>query len=404
MYGIYTKISGRDVFKFSKYLVMVILMENLIEELINLRRELHKFPEPGFKEYKTSKFISNYLKNLNLTVFENIEGTGVIAFLKGHVGKKSTATRSEMDGLNVIEKTNVPFSSENKGYMHACGHDGHMAAQLFLAKKLSFNNNLKNNTVFIFQPAEEGPGGAKPVVENGILSNFNISSVLSMHIFPELDEGIVGCCRGPITASNAEVDLKITGKSSHGAMPHKGIDSIVAASSFILSVQSIVSRRIEPGDGAVVTFGKIKGGEVRNIIAGETMLEGTIRTFEENNYNLIKDSLFKATRGIEEAYGVKSDIEIRDMYPSVLNDENLFIKLKEAVEPGKLAIIKPLMIAEDFSYYKRIAPTLMFMFGSRNKEKGYVYPLHNSKFNFDEKILLNAVNIFERMIYKLDEN
>lgn len=383
---------------------MVILMEYLIEELINLRRELHKFPEPGFKEYKTSKFISNYLKNLNLTVFENIEGTGVIALLKGHDGIKSTAIRSDMDGLNVTEKTKVPFPSENKGYMHACGHDGHMAALLFLAKKLSLNNELKNNVVFIFQPAEEGPGGAKPVVENGILSSFNISSILSMHIFPELDEGVVGCCSGPITASNAEVDLKIIGKSSHGAMPHKGIDSIVAASSFILSVQSIVSRRIEPGDGAVVTFGKIKGGEARNIIAGDVILEGTIRAFEEDNYNLIKDSLFNAARGIKETYGVKADIEIRDMYPSVYNDEHLFIKLKEAVGPDKLAIIKPLMIAEDFSYYKKIAPTLMFMLGSRNQEKGYVYPLHNSRFNFDEKILLNAVNIFEKMIYKLDDN
>lgn len=379
-------------------------MENLIEELSNLRHELHKYPEPGFKEFKTSKFISNYLKKLNLTIFENVEGTGVIALLKGNAGIKSTAIRSDMDGLNVTEETNVPFLSENKEYMHACGHDGHMAALLFLAKKLSLNNDLKNNVVFIFQPAEEGPGGAKPLVENGILSNFNISSVLSMHIFPELDEGMIGCCAGPITASNAEVDLKITGKSSHGALPHKGIDSIVAASSFILSVQSIVSRRIDPRDGAVVTFGKIKGGEARNIIAGNTILEGTIRAFEETNYNLIKDLLLKSARGIEETYGVKADIEIRNMYPSVYNEEHLFIKLKETVEPGKLSIIKPLMIAEDFSYYKKIAPTLMFMLGSRNEEKGYVYPLHNSKFNFDEKILLNAVNIFEKMIYKLDEN
>ena len=387
-----------------EYLVMVILMENLIEELSDLRHELHKYPEPGFKEYKTSKFISNYLKKLNLTVYENVEGTGVIALLKGHAGIKTTAIRSDMDGLNVTEEIKVPFLSENKGYMHACGHDGHMAAVLFLAKKLSLNNDLKNNVVFIFQPAEEGPGGAKPLVENGILSNFNISSVLSMHIFPELDEGMIGCCAGPITASNAEVDLKITGKSSHGALPHKGIDSIVAASSFILSVQSIVSRRIDPRDGAVVTFGKIKGGEARNIIAGNTILEGTIRAFEETNYNLIKDLLFNSARGIEETYGVKADIEIRDMYPSVYNDEHLLTILKESVGSDKLSIIKPLMIAEDFSYYKKIAPTLMFMLGSRNEEKGYVYPLHNSKFNFDEKILLNAVNIFEKMIYKQDEN
>lgn len=382
---------------------MEISQEFLIQEVTKIRRELHMYPEMGFSEYRTSKFIQEYMDNLGMEVISGIANTGVVGIIRGNPGKYSVAVRADMDCLEVTEETDVSYCSAIPGFMHACGHDGHMAALLGLAKCISMSDNRpNNNVVFIFQPAEEGPGGAKSIIESGVLNKFNIKAVLAMHIFPEIEQGRIGCCSGPITARNGEIDIKITGKSSHGALPHLGTDSIIVSSEIIQIIQSIVSRRIDPRDNVVITIGKIYGGEARNIISGEVNLEGTLRAFSKEVYDLIKDNIFSICDGIGVANNCKVEAEIRDMYPEVYNDEELFSKLLVAAGRENVDIIKPLMISEDFSYYKKIAPEIFFLLGSRNNNRGYTYPLHSSKFNFEESILMNAICIFMKMIKALE--
>lgn len=377
--------------------------EELLGYVSSTRRYLHMYPEMGFCEHNTSKYIAGLLKQSGLDVIENAAGTGVIGILKGKEGLNSIAVRADMDCLKVLEETGLEYSSLNEGFMHACGHDGHMAAAVGLARHLSQSDKLKSDIVFIFQPAEEGPGGAKPIVESGVLDGLRIKAVLGMHIYPEIEEGRIGCCTGPMTARNGEIDIKITGKSGHGALPHTACDSIVASSQLLQSIQTIISRKIDPRDNAVITFGRIYGGQVRNIIAGDLTLEGTIRAFSSEVYDEIKKNIYIVCEGIGIANSCRIDAVIRDMYPEVYNDKTLFDALIKACGEENVDIIKPLMIAEDFSYYRQIAPEIMFLMGSRNASKGYLYPLHNSKFNFDESILLKAINVFDNIIHIIDE-
>lgn len=379
-------------------------VESLLQDVTRIRRELHMRPEKGLNEYKTSEYILNYLKKLNIETISGVAGTGVIGLIRGTAGKGALAVRADMDCLEVEEETGAPFSSKSCNLMHACGHDGHMAAVLGLAKYISMSGKkYKNDIVFIFQPAEEGPGGAKLIVDSGILDSFNIKAVLGMHIFPEINQGLIGCCSGPITARNGEIDIKIVGKSGHGALPHTGIDSIVISSQILQAIQSVITRRIDPRESAVITFGKIYGGDARNIIAGSVTMEGTIRAFSQRVYNAIKQQILAICEGFEKANGCEIKVEIRDMYPEVYNDENLFNILLSAAGKKNVEVIKPLMIAEDFSYYRQVAPELMFLLGSRNDEMGYVYPLHSSRFNFDESILIKAISVYEGMMDAMDQ-
>ncbi|HBM75939.1 MAG TPA: amidohydrolase [Clostridiaceae bacterium] len=376
--------------------------KELLYHIVEIRRYLHMHPEKGLFEYNTSKYIASYLKNLGIKVIEGPCKTGVIGFIKGRVGSESIAVRADIDCLEINEQTGADYSSKNHGLMHACGHDGHMAAAMGLAKAISSGDLLKNNVVLIFQPAEEGPGGAKPIVESGVLDKFNIKAFLGMHIFPELEEGRIGCCSGPITARNGEIDIHIIGKPCHGALPHIGIDSVVISSELIQAIQTIITRRIDPRENAVITFGKIYGGEVRNMISGSVTLEGTMRAFSKQTYEIMKNNINRICKGLSLSTGSRIDAEIRDMYPEVYNDKNLFNVLMQAAGKDGVDEIKPLMIAEDFSFYRDVAPEIMFLLGSRNERLGFVHPLHSPQFNFNEEILLKAVKIFYNMIKILD--
>ncbi|MBB6218273.1 amidohydrolase [Anaerosolibacter carboniphilus] len=365
------------------------------EEIIELRRVLHQIPESGFEEYKTSAFIIGKLKEYGIEVHENIAGTGVIGYLKGTVGDQTIAFRADMDALSVEEKTNLTYASTHKGMMHACGHDAHMAILLGLAGFLSKNKDIVRwNVVFLFQPAEEGPGGAEPMIQEGIIQKFKIDRIMGLHVFPEVSEGKVACRPGPVMAQTGEFDITITAKSGHGAIPHKAIDGIVIASNLIMNYQSIVSRNIDPVEGAVMTIGKMWGGERRNIIAGQVVLEGTMRAFSEEVYRTMQQRMKEIAEGVALSYQCKIDIVFRDMYPAVVNDEEMFYELQTAVGQENLEIIAPQMIAEDFSYFQKVVPGLFFFLGTRNEQEGYVYPLHNSCFNLNEEILLAGIQVY----------
>jgi len=374
-------------------------IEEISEELKTIRRYLHKIPELGFEETKTSKYIQTYLDKLGVTYERNVANTGVIAYIKGYEGKKTYCFRTDMDALSVDEENDIDFKSIHSGNMHACGHDGHMAIAMGLIKYLTQNQHkLKENVVVLFQPAEEGPGGAMPIVECGVLKKYNIDEVYGLHIFPNIEEGKVGVCPGPMMSQVGEFDILIKGNSAHGAMPHEGIDSIVIASQVITSIQTIASRSMNPMDPVVVTIGKIGGGERRNIIAREVVLEGTIRTFSDEVYKNIKSRIVSITEGIQAAYGCEIEVVIRDLYPAVINDTNLTEEFINGQDDNVVEIIAPLMLSEDFSYYQKEVPGVFFFLGSGNKEKKYIYPLHNARFNFDEIILGYGVQVFSNIL------
>lgn len=361
------------------------------EEMKVIRRELHKIPEIGFSEYKTSNYIIEKLEKYGFDI-ERTAKTGIVAYKKGRNLKKAIAFRADMDGLRVNEQTGVSFTSTENGMMHACGHDGHMSILLGLARYLS-DLELERDVVLLFQPAEEGPGGAEVIVKEGILEKYNVEYIFGLHILPDIEQGKIGITPGPMMAQTGEFDIKITSKGGHGAMPHTAIDSIYVASQLINSYQSIISRNIEPIEGCVLTIGKIEGGKARNIIADDVRLEGTIRAFNIEVYSKIKERMVEINSGLEKMFNVNIHMEIRDMYPPVVNDYKLF-EIFKAMFKDTIKIIKPMMISEDFSYYQREIPGLFFMLGSKNEEKGFIYPLHSCYFNFDEEILKIGLNIY----------
>ncbi|MGE5633499.1 MAG: M20 metallopeptidase family protein [Caulobacteraceae bacterium] len=374
-------------------------IKKLKNEVIDIRRHLHRTPEPGLLEHETTRFIIDYLINLGIQCEIAATGTGVIGFVKGSRGDKTVAFRADIDALSVEEQTEVSYKSERKGYMHACGHDGHTSILLGFAKFLSqLGNKLENNVVLIFQPAEEGPGGAETIVNSGILDKYKVDCIFGLHIFPDIPEGKIGCRPGAMMAQTGEFDIRIIGRDCHGAMPHKGNDAMVAAASMVLSLNTIVSRNVDPLEPAVVTVGRMQSGERRNIIAGDAVLEGTMRAFNDATYNRIRGRVINIMNSVAEAYECKTEYEIRDMYPAVNNDEGLFKKLTQAVDENDLILLSPQTISEDYSYYQKKIPGLFVMLGSRNENLGFVYPLHSNKFNFNEEILLSGIQLFYNLL------
>lgn len=364
------------------------------------RQYLHQIPELGFCEFQTSAYLKEQLKKLGYEVYSTAK-TGILAYRKG-VSEECIAFRSDMDGLSITEETNVDFASTIEGQMHACGHDGHMSILLGFATYVSTLSSLKKSLLFIFQPAEEGPGGAEVIVKEGVLKKFNVKSIFGLHIYPEIEEGKFGLRPGAMTAQTGELDLMIEGVGGHGAMPHKSNDALIVAAQLINSYQSIISRNLNPIEAGVLTIGTINGGERRNIIAQKVELTGTIRAFSEDVYEMIKKRMNEINHGLELMFNVKVSTQLTDMYPSIMNDPSLFDLISQSKLGEHLIEIDPMMIAEDFSYYQKEVPGLFFMLGSRNEALGYTYPLHHAKFNFSERVMVDGIKLYDEVCQLLD--
>lgn len=369
----------------------------LLDDIIKNRRALHQIPETALEEFKTKEYLKNYLISIGLEPQEIVE-TGLFVYIEGKDKENCIAFRSDIDALNIKEETGTEFESKHIGKMHACGHDGHMTTLLAFAKYLTTIQPLEKSVLLIFQPAEESPGRAKDIVETGLLKKYNVKAIYGMHLFPELPEGTVASKEGPFFAQAALMTTTITGKSGHGAMPHKTIDPLMAFTKIVDGYQTIVSRNLSPFDPGVVTIGKFCGGSAQNIIADTVNFWGTIRTFKEENTEFIIERIKEIHRGIELSYRVKIDEKIDIVYPPVINDKELYKKFVETMKDMNYVEHEALTISEDFAYYQKEVPGVFMLLGTRSEEKGFVHPLHSCHFNFDEKVLLKGVEAFARIL------
>ncbi len=364
------------------------------DEVIALRRDFHMHPEIGFDLPRTSKKVADYLKSLGLEVQEGIGKSGVVGLLKGKSNGKTIMLRSDMDALPIEEANDIPYKSKNKGKMHACGHDGHMAMLLVAAKILSAHKDqFDGNIKFVFQPSEEAPpGGAKSMIEDGVMENPHVDGAFGIHLWMPLKVGTIGTRPGAMMAAPDKFDIKLTGKGGHGAYPHLSVDPIVAAAQLIISFQSIVSREIDPIDSVVVTVGKVASGDAFNVIPETALLSGTIRTLKEKTHKEMKKIIKRITKGICEAFRVKYNLNYAIGYPVLINNEDMVKIVKKMGEKvvGKENVIEiqPSMGGEDMAYYLQKVKGAFYFVGASNKAKGITAPHHSAYFNIDENSLL----------------
>ena len=376
-------------------------MNFLLNEVIKYRRDLHQMPEVGFKEFKTQKYIINTLKSMGYSP-NTICETGVYVYIPG-IKKECIAFRADIDALAIQEENNCTFSSKHSGFMHACGHDGHTAALLAFAKYLTTKAEQNYSILLIFQPAEEGPGGAKFICETGILEKFHVKEIYSFHLFPDLEEGTISTKAGPFFAQATEFDCKVIGKGGHGGMPQKTNDPLIPFTKIIDSYQSIISRNLSPFNAGVVTVGKISGGTARNIISNSIDFYGTIRAYSQEDTELIIKRMKEIHNGIEIAFDIKVIDEFRILYPPVINDNILYNNFLKISQDFNFIQGETLALAEDFAFYQEKVPGIFFLLGTRNKEQNFISPLHSSSFNFDEKVLLEGVKLFVKLLEDRNE-
>lgn len=356
----------------------------LKEKVYNHRKKLHNMAEEGRKEFKTYEYIKSVLDNLNIENRKWLE-TGIAGIIEGKNPKKTVAFRADMDGL----------MSKDGTLKHLCGHDGHMSILLGLIEYINDNKErLNDNFVFIFQPAEEGPGGSRDMVKDGIIEYYGIDEIYGLHVNPTIEEGVIGVRKGSIMAGTVDFSIDIISKSTHGAMPQNGIDGVVISAEIINSLQTIISRNISPIDNAVITIGKISGGARRNIVAENVKLEGTIRYAKEEIRNKILERVDRILKGTEEKYECKIKFSIEDECPSVTNNDDMYNEFITLLKNKNIKELKLQMGAEDFSFFQKAVPGFFFNIGTKNEEKGYTAVLHNEKFDFDEKIILQAMDVY----------
>lgn len=370
----------------------------LLDECIRTRRALHRIPETGFTEYETQAFVEAALRDCAPDRIERVAGTGVKAVYYAKEPRSTIAFRADMDALNVAEQKRTAYRSTHEGRMHACGHDGHMAMLLMLAKLLyAHRDELLDNVVLLFQPAEEGAGGAARMVAEGALKNPDVDRVYGMHVWPTVPKGRIAVRWGPMMAQTCEFDVIVHGKSAHGAMPQLGVDAVVIAAELITMVQTAITRNVDPHQDTLLTIGKIEGGRARNVIADKVTMYGTLRAFSSTVFADLIARIEHMARGLQLATGAKIEFRKLMHYPCVNNPRPLVEDFYTLVDKDADTVIAdPVMTGEDFAFYQEQVPGL-FLFLGVGDEK-HCAPLHNGKFDFDESALLTGVEIYRRVL------
>ena len=367
-----------------------------------MRRDFHIHPELGFNEIRTGGIVARELKALGIEVTKGVGKTGVVGFLEGTKPGPTILLRFDMDALPITEDTNAEYTSANPGVMHACGHDGHTAIGLTVAKILNqHKNELAGNVKFCFQPSEEGfngeeCGGAEMMMRDGVLDSPKVDTTLSLHLWNEKPLGWINVASGPVMAGAEEFRVKLTGKGGHGAAPHTTIDPVTATAQIINALQTIVSRNVSPLHTAVVSVTKVDIGTAFNVIPQEARFSGTIRTFDLEVRKLVLDRVERVVRGIAEALGCQAEIKIIRVTPALANTESVTQKVqataRKTLPDATLDMSGYLtMGAEDMAFMQEKVDGCYFFIGSNNKEKNLDYGHHHPKFDFDEQALVNGV-------------
>jgi amidohydrolase len=369
----------------------------LTDETVRLRRELHMQPELGFQEFNTSRVVAERLQALGIEVETGVAGTGVVGLLRGARPGRTVMLRADMDALPIEEENDVPYRSRVAGAMHACGHDGHTAGLLAVARLLGERRDEIAGTVkFCFQPCEESPpGGARPMIEAGVLDAPPVDAVFGLHLWQYLPVGMIGVAAGPVTANSDRFMITVQGRGGHAAMPHLAVDAVVVASQIVAAIQTVVARNVAPLQAAVVTIGQIAGGTAFNVIADSAVLKGTIRTFDPALRELVPARVEAIARGVAEALGATIAWEYLQGYPATVNDPAMTALVREAageiVGPDAIVALDPSLVGEDFAYYLRERPGCFWFVGTRNDERGLVYGHHHPRFDIDEAALPVAI-------------
>lgn len=373
----------------------------------DLRRDFHRHPELGFQEHRTAEIIVRELSNLEGMVIQTrIAGTGVVATLEGGKPGRVILLRFDMDALPVTENTGVNYSSEKVGVMHACGHDGHLAIGLTAARLLhAGRENLPGTIKFVFQPAEEGLGGALAMIAEGILSDPIPDLVLALHLWNEKPLGWIGITDGLMMSASETFQVQITGKGGHGGKPHEAIDPIVAAAGIINTLQSVVSREIPPLDSGVITVSSIHGGEAHNVIPEEVTLSGTIRSFTVETRDLLLKRFHEVVEQTAAAYLCRTKVTIVGISPAVNNDPKIAAVLRRtASELFPQAVIDQgyrTMASEDMAFMMQDIPGCFCLIGSANSDRGLDAKHHQPEFNFDEQALTQGTALLVSAVYEL---
>lgn len=372
--------------------------DKIAPEIVSIRRDIHQHPELSGSEERTSKIVADYLKSLGIETHTDIAHHGVVGILRGGLPGPVVALRADMDALPIVEETNLPFASQNKGVMHACGHDVHTSTLLGVANILaSMRSELPGTVKFIFQPSEEGAlaaggySGAKLMIKEGVLANPKPDVIFALHVNPSYYVGQIGYRPGAIMASADYFTIEVGGQKAHGAMPWQGVDAIVVAAQIVNNLQTIVSRQVNIIDSpSVITIGTIQGGARANIVADSVKMEGTIRTFDPVTRKEIQQRIQKMATEVANASGASANVIIKSGAPVTYNDPQLTAKMLPTLESvagkGQLFVSLPWTTSEDFGYYEQVIPGMYFYLGvaPKNADLNKMAPIHSAKFMADE--------------------
>lgn len=382
-------------------------IQALQSQLVQWRRGFHQQPELAFQENLTSNFVISKLQEWGIPHQTGVAQTGVVALIEGGKPGKVLGIRADMDALPIEEENQVPYRSQHEGIMHACGHDGHTAIALGTAYYLWHHRQEISGTIkIIFQPAEESPGGAKPMIEEGVLKNPDVEAIIGLHLWNNLPLGTMGVKDGPLMAAVELFKCQIQGKGGHGAMPHQTTDAVVVSTQIVNALQTIVSRNVDPTNSAVVTVGELKAGSAMNIIADSAYLSGTVRYFNSALENYIGQRVEDIIAGVCQSHGASYDLNYWRIYPPVINDSRVADLVRSVANtivetPTGVVPECETMGGEDMAFFLQQVPGCYFFLGSANPELGLNYPHHHPRFDFDETALGMGVETFVRCVEQL---
>jgi amidohydrolase len=379
-------------------------IRTLQPQIVEWRRRFHQRPELGFEEHQTAQFLAQKLTEWGIEHQTGIAKTGIVATLHGHRPGPVFAIRADMDALPIQELNAVPYKSQHDGIMHACGHDGHTAIALATACYLSqHRDDFAGVVKIIFQPAEEGLGGAEPMVQAGVLKQPDVQAIIGLHLWNNLPLGTVGVRTGALMAAVECFDLVIQGRGGHGAIPQQTIDSVVVGAQVVNALQTIVARNINPIDAAVVTVGEFHAGTAHNVIANNAKLSGTVRYFDPRYQGYFSQRMEQVIKGICDAHGASYDLNYWELYPPVINDGAIADLVRSAAQnvvEAEIGIVPECqtMGGEDMSFFLQEVPGCYFFLGAANSDRDLAYPHHHPRFDFDETALAMGVEIFVRCV------